>query len=1007
MDTPNTTKVGQLERKTQNRIVSLFRDRLGYDYLGNWEERDDNSNVEEGYLRLFLARAGHSEALIQKAISELKKTANHSQMSLYDLNKETYSLLRYGIKVREELGENYQTVWPIDWQNPENNHFAVAEEVTIRGNRTKRPDVVLYVNGIALGVLELKRSIVSVSEGIRQNIGNQKEEFIKTFFGTVQLVMAGNDTEGLLYGTTETTEEHYLTWKEAGLGNESRLDRSILQLCDKKRLLEMVHDFIVFDSGIKKTARHNQYFGVKAARDYVQRHEGGIIWHTQGSGKSLTMVWLAKWIRENITDARVLLLTDRTELDEQIEKVFFGVDEKIHRTKSSKELLAELNTKDKWLLCSLVHKFGRAGGTGNLDVDDYVAEIKKNLPKDFSTKGNLFVFVDECHRTQSGKLHEAMKELLPTATFIGFTGTPLLKVDKSNSIGTFGPYIHTYKYNEAVADKVVLDLRYEARRVDQSITSQEKIDEWFEERTRGLTDVAKAELKRRWGTMQSLLSSRSRLEKVVFDILDDFYKKDRLASGRGNAMLVASSIYEACQYYEIFQTHDFTKCAVVTSYEPGALSTDTREYAVYQKMLNGKSTEDFEKEIKKKFIETPGQMQLLIVVDKLLTGFDAPPATYLYIDKNMQDHGLFQAICRVNRLDGEDKEYGYIVDYRDLFKKLEKAVGDYTAGALEGFDKEDVLGLLKDRMEEGKKDLDEAIEIVRALCEPVSPPKDSASYIRYFCGDVENPYSLKENEVKRVKLYKTVSHLLRAYADLANDMASAGYTKDQAEAIGREVKHFEQVRMEVKLASGDYIDLKKYEPAMRVLIDRYITAKESEKLSAFDDMTLVDLIVQKGEDALNELPNAIKQSQEAMAETIENNVRKLIIDEMPTNPKYYLRMSELLDELVKKRKQADVEYKEYLKQVVALSKKVKNPMDESVGLEINTQAKRALYDNLGQDVAKALVVNDAVLGARQSDWRGNHLKERAIKIEIKKALPDIGDEELKNLFEIIKNQNEY
>ena len=1007
MDTPNTTKVGQLERKTQNRIVSLFRDRLGYDYLGNWEDRDDNSNIEEGYLRLFLARAGYNEALIQKAINELKKSANRPHVSLYDLNKETYGLLRYGIKVREGLGENYQTVWPIDWEHPENNHFAVAEEVTIRGNRTKRPDVVLYVNGIALGVMELKRSIVSVSEGIRQNIGNQKEEFIKTFFGTVQLVMAGNDTEGLRYATTETTEEYYLTWKEPGLGNESRLDRSILQLCEKKRLLEMAHDFILFDSGIKKTARHNQYFGVKAAQEYIQRHEGGIIWHTQGSGKSLTMVWLAKWIREHINDPRVLLLTDRTELDDQIEKVFFGVDEKIYRTKSSKELLAELNTKDKWLLCSLVHKFGRVGATGSLGVDDYVAEIKKNLPKDFSAKGNLFVFVDECHRTQSGKLHEAMKELLPAATFIGFTGTPLLKVDKSNSIGVFGPYIHTYKYNEAVADKVVLDLRYEARRVDQNITSQEKIDEWFEERTQGLTDVAKAELKRRWGTMQSLLSSRSRLEKVVFDILDDFYKKDRLASGRGNAMLVTSSIYEACQYYEIFQTQGFTKCAVVTSYEPGALSTDTREYAVYQKMLNGKSTEDFEKEIKKRFIEQPGQMQLLIVVDKLLTGFDAPPATYLYIDKNMQDHGLFQAICRVNRLDGEDKEYGYIVDYRDLFKKLEQAVADYTAGALEGFDKEDVLGLLKDRLEEGKKDLDEALEIVRALCEPVAPPKDSAAYIRYFCGDVENPYSLKENEVKRVKLYKSASHLLRVYADLANDMASAGYTKDQAQATEREVKHFEQVRMEVKLASGDYIDLKKYEPAMRVLIDRYITAEESEKLSTFDDMTLVDLIVKKGEDAVSDLPEAVKQNQEAVAETIENNVRKLIIDEMPTNPKYYLRMSELLDELVKKRKRADVEYKEYLKQIVALSKKVRNPMDESVSSEINTSAKRALYDNMGQDVAKALIVHEAVMNARQSDWRGNHLKERAIKIEIKKALPDISDEELKNLFEIIKNQNEY
>jgi len=1011
--------VGQLERKTQNRIVSLFRDRLGYDYLGNWEDRSDNSNIEEGNLRLFLSRAGYSETLINKAIEELKKTVNRPQVGLYEINKEAYSLLRYGIKVKEGLGEKNQSVFLIDWKHPENNHFAIAEEVTIRGNRIKRPDIVLYVNGIALGVIELKRSIVSVSEGIRQNIGNQKEEFIKTFFGTVQLVLAGNDTEGLLYGTTETTEENYLTWKEPGLGNETRLDRSILQLCEKTRLLEIAHDFIVFDSGIKKTSRHNQYFGIKAAQEYVQRHEGGIIWHTQGSGKTITMVWLAKWIRENIDDSRVLVLTDRTELDDQIERVYLGVDEKIWRAPNSKELMEELNKKEKPLLCSLVQKFGRMNPQNDTEID--LAEIRRNLPRNFSVKGNLFVFVDECHRSHTDKLHKAMKELLPMATFIGFTGTPLLKVDKTNSQATWGSYIHTYKYNEAVADRVVLDLRYEARRVDQNITSQEKIDEWFEERTQGLTDVAKAELKRRWGTMQSLLSSKSRLEKVVFDIMDDFYKKERLASGRGNAMLVASSIYEACQYYEIFQSQGFTKCAVVTSYEPGALQTQDREYAVYLKMIEdfkknygaitkaqGETEADaYEKAVKKIFIKEPGRMQLLIVVDKLLTGFDAPPATYLYIDKNMQDHGLFQAICRVNRLDGEDKEYGYIVDYRDLFKKLEKAVGDYTAGALEGFDKADVLGLLKDRLEEGKKDLDEALEVVRALCEPVSPPKDSISYIRYFCGDVENPYSLKENEVKRVKLYKTVSHLLRAYADLANDMASAGYSKDQAQAIEREVKHFEQVRMEVKLASGDYIDLKKYEPAMRVLIDRYITATESEKLSAFDDMTLVDLIVQKGESALDELPDAVKQSQEAMAETIENNVRKLIIDEMPTNPKYYLRMSELLDELVQKRKQSDIEYREYLKEVVALSKKVKNPMDESVGLEINTAAKRALYDNLGQDVAKALVVDNAVMNARQSDWRGNHLKERAIKIEIKKALPDAADEELKNLFEIIKNQHEY
>jgi type I restriction enzyme R subunit len=604
-----------------------------------------------------------------------------------------------------------------------------------------------------------------------------------------------------------------------------------------------------------------------------------------------------------------------------------------------------------------------------------------------------------------------MKGLLQNAVFIGFTGTPLLKVDKKTSIEMFGPYIHTYKYNDAVADKVVLDLRYEARRVPQEITSQEKIDAWFEERTRGLTDFARAELKRRWGTMQSLLSSGSRLEKIVFDILDDFYKKDRLSSGRGNAMLVSSSIHEACRYYDIFQSKGFTKCAVITSYEPDALSTDTSEYAVYQKMLNWKGTEDFEREAKKKFIETPGQMQLLIVVDKILTGFDAPPATYLYIDKNMQDHGLFQAICRVNRLDGEDKEYGFIIDYRDLFKKLEKAVTDYTSGAFERYDKEDVIGLLKDRFVEGKKDLEEALETVRALCEPVSPPKDTSSYINYFCGDVENPYFLKENEIKRVKLYKSVNHLLIAYSDIANDMEGLGY-KEQIDQISKEVKFYEQLRMEIKLASGDYIDLKKYEPSMRILIDRYIDAKESEKLSEFDNTNLVDLLIKKGSDAINDLPESISSNKEAAAETIENNVRKLIIDEKPTNPVYYNKMSELLTELIKRRKQEDLDYKEYLKTIAELTKKVKDPMKEMVDNKINTKGKRALYDNLGQDVEKAIKVYESVMDSRLDGWNGNPLKERAIRNGIKDVLKDtnvnINEFEITKLMDIIRtHKNEF
>lgn len=1006
--TPQTPTVGQLERKTQNRIVALLRDRMGYEYLGNWEDREGNENVEEEYLRAFLARSDKSPALIDKAVVALKRATENQNASLYDLNKEVYSLLRYGVKVKDGISEKHQTVWLIDWENFENNHFSLAEEVTVRGNRTKRPDIVLYVNGIALGVIELKRSIVSVSQGIRQNVGNQKDDFIKNFFGTMQIVMAGNDTEGLRYGTTETAEDYYLSWKEAGYEEENRLDRHVLQLCEKSRFLELIHDFIVFDSGIKKTCRHNQYFGVKASQAFVHKKQGGIVWHTQGSGKSLTMVWLAKWIQENIEDSRVVVLTDRTELDEQIKGVFKGVEADIYKTTSGSDLLEKLNAKSERLIASLVHKFGRVGATPESATEDYLIDIRSNLPSDFEAKGDIYVFVDECHRSHTGRLHEAMREILPKATFVGFTGTPLLKVDSSHSIGVWGPYIHTYKYDEAVADKVVLDLRYEARRVDQNIVSQDKIDDWFEERTQGLTDVARAELKRRWGTMQSLLSSNSRLEKIVFDILDDFYKKDRLASGRGNAMLVASSIYEACRYYEIFVQQGFTKCAVVTSYELGALSTTDREYGIYQKMLNGKATEDFERDVKKDFVEKPAQMQLLIVVDKLLTGFDAPPASYLYIDKNMQDHALFQAICRVNRLDGEDKEYGYIVDYRDLFRKLEQTVSDYTSDAFEGFDKEDVLGLLKDRFDEGKKDLEEALETMRTLCEPVVPPKASVDYIRYFCGDVENPYSLKENELKRVKLYRSVSHLLRTYADMANDMVRAGFTRTETHSIQQEVRHYEQVRMEIKLASGDYIDLKKYEPAMRTLIDRYIAADESEKLSSFDDMTLVDLILRKGEDALKELPESVRKSQEATAETIENNVRKLIIDEAPTNPKYYLRMSELLDELVKKRKQEDVAYKEYLAQIIALTKQVRNP-EESVyyPASINTKGKQALYDNLGRDEGMAATVNEAILSSRSADFRGNPIKERAIMIALKNVLPDASAEEIKDLFEIIKNQHEY
>ncbi len=1019
--------VGQIEKKTQARVVALFRDRLGYDYLGNWIDRAGNRNIEETWLRPFLKTHGYDDVLIARALFEIKKVATDQSRSLYDINHTVYDLLRYGVKVKAEIGENTRTVWLIDWANPDANHFAIAEEVSVKPASSdsaakaygKRPDIVLYVNGIALGVLELKRSTVSVSEGIRQNLDNQKKIFIQHFFTTMQLIMAGNDTEGMRYGAIETPEKYYLVWKEPS-PVENPLDRALLQLCNKPRFLELIHDFLVFDAGVKKTCRQNQYFGVRAAQEHVKRREGGIIWHTQGSGKSLTMVWLAKWIREHVKDARVLIITDRTELDEQIEKVFKGVNEEIVRTKSGADLIAKLKDTNPWLLCSLIHKFGGKDETdGDGDFAGYIEEVRQALPRGFRPKGDIYVFVDECHRTQTGNLHRAMKAIIPNAMLIGFTGTPLLKVDKQTSIEVFGPYIHTYKFDEAVTDGVVLDLRYEARDIDQNIISPAKIDQWFEAKTKGLTDLAKAQLKQRWGTMQKVLSCQSRLEKIVADIMLDMETKDRLKSGRGNALLVSSSIYQACKFYELFDKTDLAgKCAIVTSYKPSpgdikgetsgeGLTERLRQYDIYNKMLGGQDAEKFEKEVKKKFIDEPGQMKLLIVVDKLLTGFDAPSATYLYIDKQMRDHGLFQAICRVNRLDGDDKEYGYIIDYKDLFKSLETSIHDYTAGALDGYAKEDVSGLLSNRLEKARERLDEAREAIKALCEPVEAPRDTPAYLRFFCAkDTADKTALKENEQKRLTLYKLAASLVRAYADVASEMTEAGYSDAEIAAIKAEVDHFEKVRNEVKLASGDYIDLKMYEPAMRHLIDTYIRAEESELISAFDDMSLIQLIVERGADAVDALPKGIRESKEAVAETIENNVRKLIIDERPINPKYYDTMSELLDALIEQRKQHAVDYEKYLAEIVALTKKAKNPSTGATyPAAIDTAAKRAIYDNLGRDEGLATAIDAEIRKTKKDDWRGNKFKEKEVRNAIRAHLADPTLVDL--IFDLVRNQHEY
>ena len=1031
--------VGQPERATQNRIIALFRDELGYRYLGDWTDRADNRNVEEEILTTWLTKRGNSQAQISRAIHTLCTEAGNPNRSLYGNNQKVYELLRYGVPVKIEAGKVTETVHLIDWQHPAKNDFAIAEEVTLKGNHERRPDLVLYVNGIAFAAIELKNSRVSIGDGIRQLLSNQQPEFNEWFFSTVQIVFAGNDSEGLQYGTVGTEEKLFLRWKEDEQDNEGfKLDKYLRKMCSKERAIELMHDFVLFDAGKKKLPRVHQYFGIKAAQKHVRKKKSGIIWHTQGSGKSIVMVLLAKWILEDNPDARVAIITDRDELDKQIEGVFTQAGEAIKRTNSGRELMRQLGQAKPRLLCSLVHKFGRR------DVDNFDAYIKELEAQPSPTVGEVFVFVDECHRTQSGKLHKVMKALMPNAVFIGFTGTPLLKKDRQTSLEVFDGYIHVYKFSEAVEDGVVLDLVYEARDIDQRIRSVEKVDAWFEAKTRGLNDWQKDALKKQWSTMQNLLSSKERMDRVVADIVFDFSVKPRLSNERGNGMLVASSIYEACKYFTLFQKTPFRgKCAVVTSYNPQAQDVTKEEvgantesdkqfiYNTYTELLKDvdakpgmTKTETYEEKAKALFKHEPANMKLLVVVDKLLTGFDAHPCTYLYIDKSMQDHALFQAICRTNRLDGDDKDFGYIVDYKDLFKKVENALAVYTSELDHSAGGSDPEVLLKDRLTRGKERLDNAIEAVVLLCEPVEPPKGELEHIHYFCGNTEIPSDLELREPQRTALYKSVVALVRAYANLSDEMEGAGYGATEVARIKGQIDYYLNVREIVRKASGESLDLKAYEADMRHLLDTYIEADEPRKISPFDGMGLLDLVVKSGiADAINALPASMKGNRNAVAETIENNVRRKIMKERLNDPAFYEKMSALLDEVIKFRKARAEEYEQYLKRIAELAKQVSAGVADDTPEALKASpGLRAIYNNLktatraaegtgnfpisrDPTLDLAMRIDAEVRRVRPDAWRGVQTREAIIKTALYALLGDFA--EVDRMFLIVKAQGEY
>ena len=1025
------------ERTTQNRVVRLFTDTvadggLGYAYLGDWGKREGNRNIEPEYLAVNLKRRGYSDVQISAALRQLQAAAEISSNTLYDANLKTYNLLRYGADVQTALGEPIGKVYFIDWANPANNDFALAEEVTLRGGLERRPDIVLYINGIAVAVIELKRGSVDKAEGIRQLISNQEKQYNEGFFSTVQLLLAGNDSQGLHYATVGSAEEFYVQWKaKAGLaGGEAGalLDRPLAELFDKAQLLDFFYHFIIFDAGFKKVPRQHQHAGIKAAQVRTGKREGGVIWHTQGSGKSILMVLLAKWLLEDDPSARILVITDREELDDQISKVLKNAGLDSTRVTSRADLVAKLAATTPRLLCALLHKF---------DTTDLAG-----LPP--PAHGRFYVFVDEAHRTQGGDMNRQMKRWLKDAIFIGFTGTPLMCNDKQTTQDVFGTFIHTYKFPEAVADKVVLDLKYEAREVPQALGNKAKIEEYFAKKTKHLNNFQKAALRKRWATMEEVLSSGERKNRIIRSILEDFDTRRRLSDGRGTAILVADEIYDACHYFRLFQNTDFGKhVGIITSFEPDKnqyskepAGSDYRyKYETYKDwVLKGfDSTDKYEAEMKRRFKDEPANCRLLIVVSKLLTGFDAPSCTYIYLDRNLRDHDLFQAICRTNRLDGDDKDYGYIVDFKELFGKVQEAISVYSSDELvvDANDGQDGNVTLKNWITEGVKKLEESREALLHLCEPVLAPRDLEQFIAYFCGEAQNADALAQAEPLRISFYKLVTAFVRAWADIGSELANAGYGEATIARLEKEVAFYAEMRASIKHHSGEEFDIKPFEGDMRDLLNRYVKADDARTLGDMAELSLVDLIVNTGiHNAIAQKLNARGSSNKAVAEGIINNVRKAIIQERLTDPRFFKEMSSLLDELIKQSRDDAKSYEAFLQQAEALARKLvaHTAGGEQAPEELHGKPDAALiYRNLPDILAKpadgahigdprlqfdnalvgkAIKIDTALREAVPAGWKGDEIKERLVQ----RTLLDLLDGDktaMRKLFDLVKNQPGY
>lgn len=906
-------KNAYLEINASQRPALALLEALGYTYISPADcDKQRGSryhvllrDILRGQLRRLnrYAYAGaeneFSAANIERAMEDLDEPLTDG---LVRTSEKIYDALLLGKSYPETVGDGKMLSFNlryIDWDNPQNNVFHVTEEFAVDSQdrqHNARPDIVLFINGIPFAVIECKAPHIPVEEAVGQMIRNQQAAYIPQLFKFAQLVVATNKN-AVKYATVGTPKKFWSVWKEQDADwLQARLsalvpdrmpteqDRNIVSLFSRERVFELIRYFILFDTNVKKVCRYQQFFAVReimktiAESDEHGNRQSGVIWHTQGSGKSLTMVMLAKYILMELKDChpRVVIVTDRKELDAQIAATFAHTRLTPARATSGRHLVELVNSARADVITSIINKFNTVE-----------RQEVKNPSRD------IFVLVDESHRSNYGLMATRMRSVFPNACYIGFTGTPLMKSEK-NTMARFGRLIHKYTIRDGVEDGAIVPLIYEGRFVEQKV-DEENIDLWFKQTTRRLTEAQREDLRRKWSSIRRLTSTDARIKRIALDISEHFIEGYKDTGFK--AMLATNYKRDAIRYLECFEQFGDLNCAVVISpldmregvddVDEGA---DDLVVSFWNKMMQQYGDADrYEEAIKNRFCD--GEIDILIVCSKLLTGFDAPLCQVLYIDKELKEHGLLQAIARTNRLH-EGKDYGLIVDYRGLIEKLDTAMDMYSGAGLENFDGGDLKGVVVDVMS-AIGNLRSAYTQLVELFAPVGSISD-AEAVEVFLAD----------DKMRQDFYTLLCAFGRALHLVLNaEQAYNALSKEERQKYQDTFIFFSKVRRSVKLQYCDAIDNAEYEPLMQNLLDTHLSVAGLKKITSPIDILNKDDF----EKELEELG-----SLRSKADAIASRMTRSISEKRDENPAYYDSFSKRIRDALTLYKEKVISEAEYL-----------------------------------------------------------------------------------------------